>query len=147
MAKTCRSEQRCKYSLMTVNAYGRRTLGSAPVSFIRFASARDATRRHRPGLLRVAAAEQCLEERDDARSLRSGSAPLTAAGRGHLVALALLHGLDHAALGLDRRQRTAVDVVDVAADLQLAGVVDEGVLLGQVYPDRHRQLDILLAGP
>ena len=34
----------------------------------------------------------------------------------------------------------------VAAYLQLARVVDEGGLIGQMYPDRNGQLDVLFAG-
>src|SRR6516164_9778939 len=77
-------------------------------------------------------------------TLRGARAPLTCRHR-LLLALALLHWLDHAALALDRRKRAAVDIVDVAADLQLAGIIDERVLIGQQDPDLRRQLNILLA--
>src|SRR5262249_17430246 len=108
-------------------------------------SAGDAARRHRPALRRAAAeTEQCLEERDGARR-RDAGAPLTRR-RNLLLALALLQRLDHAALALDRRERAAFDIVDVAADLQRAGVIDERVLIGQQHPDLRRQLNVLLAG-
>src|SRR6516164_7330313 len=111
---------------------------------VRQLSAGDAARRHRPALRGAATeAEQCLEERDGARP-RAG--PPLARRRNLLLALALLHRLDHAALALDRRERAAVDIVDVAADLQLAGTVDERVLIGQQHPDLRRQLNVLLAG-
>ena len=67
------------------------------------------------------------------------------AGCYSLLALAFLRRLDHAALGLDRCERAVVDVVDIAADLQLAGFVDECVLVSQQDPDLRRQLDVLLA--
>src|SRR6516164_312298 len=108
------------------------------------ALAGDAARRHRPALHRAAAeTEQRLEERDVAR--RPGARPPLTCRHRLLLALALLHWLDHAALALDRRKRAAVDIVDVAADLQLAGIIDERVLIGQQDPDLRRQLNILLA--
>src|SRR5215813_7660777 len=85
-------------------------------------SAGDAAWRHRPALRRAAAeTEQCLEERDGARR---GDRPALARRHDLLLTLALLQRLDHAALALDRRERAAVDIVDVAAGLQLAGVID-----------------------
>src|SRR5262249_42497551 len=107
-------------------------------------SAGDAARRHRPALRGAAAeTEQRLDERDGTRR-RNG--PPLARRRNLLLALALLQRLDHAALALDRRERAAVDIVDVAAGLQFAGVIDERVLIGQQDPDLRRQLNVLLAG-
>src|SRR5215813_9145966 len=107
-------------------------------------SAGDAAWRHRPALRRAAAeTEQRLEERDGARR---GDSPALARRHDLLLTLALLQRLDHAALALDRCERAAVDVVDVAAGLQLAGVIDERVLIGQQHPDLRRQLNVLLAG-
>src|SRR5262249_33876252 len=108
-------------------------------------SAGDAARRHRPALRRAAAeTEQCLEERDGARRRDAGPS-LTCRYR-LLLALAFLHRLDHAALALDRRERAAVDIVDITADLQLAVIIDERVLISQQNPDLRGQLDVLLAG-
>jgi hypothetical protein len=43
--------------------------------------------------------------------------------------------------------QSAVDIVDVAPGLQLAGVVDESALVRQMHSDgRGRQLNVLLAG-
>src|SRR5262245_1547508 len=108
-------------------------------------SAGDAARRHRPALRGAAAeTEQRPEERDAAR--RRDAGPPLARRRNLLLALALLRRLDHAALTLDRRERAAVDIVDVAAGLQLSGVIDERVLISQQDPDLRRQLNVLLAG-
>src|SRR5262249_56404871 len=91
-------------------------------------SAGDAARRHRPALRRAAAeTEQCLEERDSARR-RDAGPPLTRRCN-LLLALALLRRLDHAALTLDRRERAAVDIVDVAAGLLLSCAIYARVLL------------------
>src|SRR5262249_31680477 len=108
-------------------------------------SAGNAARRHRPALRGAAAeTEQRLEERDATR--RANGGPPLARCHDLLLALALLQRLDHAALALDRRQCAAVDIVDVAAGLQLSGVIDECVLIGQQDPDLRRQLNVLLAG-
>ena len=50
-----------------------------------------------------------------------------------------------AVVALEDRQQLPVAAVDVVAELQLAVVVDEGGLVGQVDRDVGRQLDILLA--
>src|SRR5207253_2835272 len=94
---------------------------------------------------RATAAEQRFEEREHARLLRLRHRAALARACDLLLALALLRRFDHAALALDRRQRAAVDIVDVAADLQFAGIVDERGLISEVHPDRYRQLDVLLA--
>src|SRR4030095_2487430 len=107
------------------------------------ASAGEAARRHWSSLHRATETEQCFEEGDGARRRARGAALIR---RHRLVALAFLRRLDHAALGLDRRQRAAVNVVDIATNLQLAGIVDERVLISQQHPDLSRQLDVLLAG-
>src|SRR5262249_56725286 len=81
---------------------------------VRQLSAGDAARRHRPALRGAATeTEQRIEERDATRR-RTGGPPL-ARRRNLLLALPLLQLLDHAALALDRRERAAVDIVDVAA--------------------------------
>src|SRR5262245_27825045 len=75
-----------------------------------------------------------------------GHSGLARARSGDLLALALGRGLEVAAFGLDSRDRTTVEIVDVTPELQLAGVVDEGRLIGQVDPDRRRlELQVLLA--
>ena len=62
-----------------------------------------------------------------------------------MLAPALGRRLKAAASALHRRERTAIEIVDVAAHLQLAGAVDEGGLIGEVHPDRRRlQLQVLL---
>src|SRR5262245_46978760 len=59
--------------------------------------------------------------------------------------LALSCRLEVATFGLDGRECTTVEIVDVTPHLQLAGVVDKGRLIGQVDPDRGRQnLQVLL---
>src|SRR5262249_16008093 len=83
--------------------------------------------RPRPSVGRAAETEQRLEERNGA--MRRDGTALTCR-RDLLFARALLRRLDHAALGLDGRGGAAVDVVDIAADLQLAGIVDERILIG-----------------
>src|SRR6516225_6276113 len=76
---------------------------------------------------------------------RSGLA-LGRSGRHQFLAPALGRGLDHAARAPDRRKGAAIEIVNVTAGLQLAGVVDEGGLIGEVDPDRRRlQLKVLLA--
>src|SRR5262249_29429048 len=66
-------------------------------------------------------------------------------GRPQFLPPALGRGLDHAARAPDRRKGAAVEIVNVAPGLQLAGVVDEGGLIGEVDPDRRRlQLQVLL---
>src|ERR1700704_6095279 len=63
-----------------------------------------------------------------------------------LLALALERRLQVAAFALDRGDGAAVEAVDVAAHFQLAGVVDEGGLIGQVHPDRRcLQREVALA--
>src|SRR6516164_11282634 len=53
--------------------------------------------------------------------------------------------LGDAMLALDCCESAAVEIVDVAAYLQLALVIDKGRLIGQVDPDRHRlERDLLL---
>src|SRR5262249_11054878 len=62
-----------------------------------------------------------------------------------MLALALGRSLNAAAAALDRRQRATVEIVDVAAHLQLTGVVYERGLIGEMHPNRRRlQLNILL---
>ena len=57
--------------------------------------------------------------------------------------LALRAGLDDGAFALDCRKRAAVEVVDIAPNLQLAGVIHEGSLIGEMHPDLRRlQLDL-----
>src|SRR5262249_57740168 len=109
-------------------------------------SAGDAARRHRPALRGAATeTEQRLEERDGTR--RRNGAPL-ACRRNLLLAPALLQRLDHAALALDRRERAAVDIVGVAAGLQLSGVIHERGLIGQPEPHLRPHVNVLLArGP
>src|SRR6516164_7504185 len=53
--------------------------------------------------------------------------------------------LGNAMLALDCCESAAVEIVDVAAYLQLALVIDKGRLIGQVDPDRHRlERDLVL---
>src|SRR5262249_47143622 len=107
---------------------------------VRQLSAGDAARRHRhpvPGA--ATETEQPPEERYV--TWRGAAGPPLARRRNLLLALALLQLLNHAALALDRRERAAVDIVDITADLQLAGVIDERVLISQQDPDLRRQLN------
>src|SRR5262249_624880 len=61
------------------------------------------------------------------------------------LAFSLRSRLYHTALALDRCQGFAVETVDVVAELQLAGIVDESGLIGEMDPDRRRlQLKLLL---
>src|SRR6266446_10365924 len=63
-----------------------------------------------------------------------------------LIALALGRLLDAATAALDRRQRAAIEIVDITPRLQFAVIVDEGGLVGQVHPDRRGlELNVLLA--
>ena len=91
-------------------------------------SASDAARRHRSCLHWTAKTEQRLEDRNRVR--RGHRTALTGRHR-FLLALALLRWLDHATLGFDRRERAAVDIVDIAPDLQLTGFVDERTRTGR----------------
>src|SRR6266540_2022532 len=68
------------------------------------------------------AAEQLLEERHRARLYRATLA------RACDFLRPVLRRLDHRPLAPDRGQRTAVEVVDVAADLQLAVVEERGLI-------------------
>src|SRR5262245_35160733 len=100
----------------------------------------------RPGLLLAGPrSEQLVEEA--AAGPRREVAGQNGLGRGRArpgTLRPLLHHLDHAALALDRRLHAAVIAVDVAADLQLAVVVDERGLIGQDDWNVGRELDIEL---
>src|SRR5262249_57049842 len=93
-------------------------------------SAGDAARRHRPPLRGAAAeTEQRLEERDGTR--RPNGGPPLARRRNLLLALALLQRLDHAPLALDRRERAAVDILDVPAGFPPFRLLHERALFGR----------------
>src|SRR5271166_2646860 len=124
-------------------------------------SAVDGARRERSGVTRaaVAVARAAVARRAIARAAgehrlvegvvaRDGSG-LAGRSCGYLrLALALGCRLDDGALAPDRRKRAAVEVVDVRADLQPAGVIDKGGLIGEVDPDlRLRKRNVLLGGP
>ena len=67
-------------------------------------------------------------------------------GSRDLLSVALGARLDERALAFDRSDRAAVKIVDIAADLQLAGIVHEGGLIGEMNTDlRGLQLYVLLA--
>src|SRR5262245_27349631 len=81
------------------------------------------------------------------RAGAGGRGRLARARSGDLLALARRRRLEVAALALDGGERAAVEIVDVAPHLQLAGVVDEGGLVGQVDPDRGRlNLQVMVGG-
>src|SRR5882762_168266 len=91
-----------------------------------------------PGLLLAGAcAEQLLEEATGGLTRRQVGGPWALVRRGGAAAVLrpLLRHLDHAALVLDRRLHAAVVAVDVTADLQLAVVIHERGLIGQVDRD------------
>src|SRR6516225_12411007 len=46
-------------------------------------------------------------------------------------------------LSLDRRKRSAVEVIDIGSDLQPARVIDKGCLIGQVDPDLRWHRNVL----
>src|SRR6202045_1222187 len=88
-----------------------------------------------------------IEHRLERGPVARGSHDLAGAGgRGRdLLFLAVLGGLDDAALPLDRCKRAAVQIVDISARLQLAGAVDKGRLIREVDPDlRLLELNVLL---
>src|SRR5215467_1562503 len=81
---------------------------------------------------------------DGAGGRRRPSGPARG-GPGRNFLLAFRRRLDEAAVALDCRKGAAVETVDVAPHLQLAGVVDESRLVGQVNPDwRRLQLNVVL---
>src|SRR5262245_25125957 len=77
---------------------------------------------------RSSAKEQGLEERHGRRGC-GGCGPTAAACGCDLGRLAIGRRLDDGALALDRGYQAAVDIVDIAPGLQLAGVVDENALI------------------
>src|SRR5580700_7742250 len=82
----------------------------------------------------AAAAKQRGRIRDRQNLAMRGVFPALDSDIGHLAVVAL-----------EDRQQRPVAAVDVVAELQLAVVVDERGLIGQVDRDEGRQLDILLA--
>src|SRR5262245_47986903 len=99
----------------------------------------------RDGIERGSTPRRLPVDRLRQRAGAGGRGRLARARCGDLLALARRRRLEVAALALDGGERAAVEIVDVAPHLQLAGVVDESGLVGQVDPDRGRQnLQVLL---
>src|SRR5262245_24577253 len=85
-------------------------------------------------------------ERDPWERLCGGGRARQAQEFHRRLGFALRCRIGNLARALDRCQRTAVEVVEIAAYLQLARVVDKGSLIGPVDPDRPRPQRNLLLG-
>src|SRR6516165_9511995 len=121
MAKTCCSCPWCKDSLKRytyAQQLGARAARSAVV---------DAAGRLRPDISRPVV-EHRLEE-----AVPQRTHPGCTRQRGHLrLTLALARGLNHAALAAEGGEQAGIEAIDVAAQLQLAGIVHKSGLIGQV---------------